>query len=1038
MGLFLWIARLFLYLGGMSPVACRKLTILLYCCFLLLSVLSYAQIKQLPYTFQHYTDEDGLPQNSVKCLAPDEHGFMWMATENGLVRFDGKQFLTFNGSNLALRNSRILHICPDVNGKGVLARTALQEALVVRNGKAALTAPGIRDFNYLYYDDFSTIYPISYLPDPFLPAAVTDKYLVALGPDTYFKITWDSISFVEKGTERYMMRNPGIGRGRAFVLDGQLCYLNEQGRFILLKQDGMHVLTLEGDLLQHRRSAVSGQREEIYWSFTTGQLFIYADRSCYRLSLVNGSTVVSKLVLTDFDLPGNSIGSVYHDSLQQRVFLGSRTKGLYVCKWKQFRNFKSGYGNEVYYAQAPFGDDKILTPDGVIFSRDGKVSLLPRSSKSNIVDKYSITRDMNGNYWYKSYWTLFKFSPDMSTVLWKQKLADGLTQLYPGSNDRLWVGTRKHGLYYLQITADHPELKRYSAGLKDVSYLMQEGPDTLWVGTGNGLYRIRLSSGKIDSLPEFGNRYVRSLYIPRSGEVWITTYNYGVFLYKDGRLTHLPMDPKAYLEASHCIVADNRGFLWITTNKGLFQVSYEDVMAYVKGKRKELFYLYYGKDQGFSTNEFNGGCQPCALRLSNGDISLPSLDGLVYFTPSGIQPELPDKQIFIDQAELDGRMMDVDSTILLPDHFRNLRLFISTPYFGDHNNLLLYYSLEDQGGGDKSLWLKVNDNRMIEFSSIHSGRYKLRIRKINGFGSDKIMERVFIIRVQEAFYETLWFRLLVLGVTLVIAFAFFLLLVERVKRKNRELEARVKERTSELKETLDNLQLSEQQLRRQGFIQRRLTAAMSHDLKTPLKYMMQVLRKGAGDKAEIEKDERKVVYESLYSMFHLVENLISYMRSQYVGDDSSLEITDLYYLLEEKAGIFRSVSEAKGVSIVNETSPGSLVLVNRQLLAIVVHNLLDNAVKYTRKGQVRLQAFSDEENIYIRIADTGIGMPEALSAWMNQNRNGMSIAEGKPHAYDGIGLLIVMELLQLISGSIVVSPNTGNGTIIDITLAIVK
>ena len=1020
----------------MSVAIFRKKTILLCVSSLLLSLLSLAQIRQSSYTIQHYTDEDGLPQNSVKCLTPDEHGFVWMATENGMVRFDGKQFLAFNGGNLPIHNSRILHVCPDVNRKGIFARTADREVLLIRNGKAALSAS--RDFDYIRYSDTATIYPVSGLPDMFLPKPFTENYLMALGPDTYFKITNDVICFLEGGKERYRIRNPGIIRGNLFILDEQLCYMDKNGQFILLNQDGAHSLTLEGDLLQQRRLSASGQQEEIYWNFAARQLFVYADHSCYRLSLVNATTVSSKLVLKDFDFQSNAIVSVYYDDGQQRVFLGSRTKGLYVCKWQQFRNFKAGEGEEVYYAQAPFDKNKIATPGGAVFSPDGKVTQLPLLSSGDTVDRYSIARDLNGSYWYKSYWTVIKFDQDMSAVLWAQKLEDGITQLYVDGTCRLWIGTRRKGLYFLQTTAAHPVAQHYPANLKDISYLMQEGSDTLWAGTGNGLYRIHVASGKIDTIPGFNNRYVRSLYIPRSGEVWVTTYNHGIFLYKDGRLINLPLDPKRYMEAAHCIVADNQGFLWITTNKGLFQVSYGDVMAYVKGEQQELFYLYYGKDQGFSTNEFNGGCQPCALKLQNGDISLPSLDGLVYFSPAAIQPELPDKQIFIDQVELDGNMIGADSTILLPDRFRHLAIFISTPYFGDHNNLRLYYSLEDENSSDKALWLKVNDNRIIEFSSIHSGRYKLRIRKLSGFGNGKIMERVFVIRVEEAFYETTWFRILAMIVMMLIAFAVFLLLVERVKRKSRMLEAHVKERTRELKETLDNLQLSEQQLRRQGFIQQQLTAAMSHDLKTPLKYVMQVLRKGAGDKTEIEKDERNVIYESLYNMFHLVENLISYMKSQYISDDSSLEITDLYFLLEEKAGIFRSVSEAKEVSIVNDTQPGTLVLVNRQLLAIVIHNLLDNAVKYTRKGYVRLQASCDEENIYIRIMDTGIGMPAGVASWSNQSRNGMPVTEGKPPSYDGIGLLIVLELLQLINGNIVIKPNDGGGTVVDIMLAIVK
>jgi signal transduction histidine kinase len=123
---------------------------------------------------------------------------------------------------------------------------------------------------------------------------------------------------------------------------------------------------------------------------------------------------------------------------------------------------------------------------------------------------------------------------------------------------------------------------------------------------------------------------------------------------------------------------------------------------------------------------------------------------------------------------------------------------------------------------------------------------------------------------------------------------------------------------------------------------------------------------------------------------------------------------------------------------VNDAQPGCHVLVNRQLLAIVVHNLLDNAVKYTRRGYVRLNASYDEEKIYLRFIDTGIGMPVAVAAWINQFRNGVSVAERRPPSYDGIGLVIVMELLQLINGNISVSPNRGGGTVVDITLGVIQ
>lgn len=1009
--------------------------------FVLLQInLSFADQKQEPYTIHHFTDQDGLPQNSVKYIMPDRDGFIWMATENGLVRFDGNRFLNFSTSNTAIQSSRINYIYPNAKKNGILARTIRNETMGVHNGRASLLVNTPGDFDYLWFRDTLDIYPVNGLPNVFLNQAGTSNYLIPVESDAYFNINRDTIRFMKGGMEGYRMRYPHPDPSRSFTLKGQFCYYEKNGQFILIKREGAYVLNLTGDLLQHPGWHSINKRPEIYWNFGAGQLFLYLDECCYRLELSDSSTIRSTLVMKGFDFKKNRILAVYHDEMHDRVFLGSVTRGLYICSQQQFRCLKAGREeDEVYYAQAPFGEHSIVTPLGTVLDPiTGKKIKVPLLSKLEFPDRYSIMRDFNGNYWYKHHSILFKFNSDFTTVLWKQKVDDVINQLYIDKNGRLWVGMVKTGLYFLETAAASPQLQLYTAAVKDITYVVRGDQHVLWAATLKGLSRIDLSTRRIDTVPGLNNLYIRSLYAPSDKEVWITTYDHGVFLYKDGRLVNLPKDQKKYMETAHCIVKDDQGYLWITTNNGLFQTNYQDALDFAAGRMKDLFYLYYGKEQGFNTNEFNGGCQPCALQLQNGDISLPSLDGLVYFTPAKISTELPEKEIFIDQVELDAKIIDTKEAISLPNNFRNVRLSISTPYFGDPQNLHLHYSLEEEGKDDKELWLEMSNNRIIEFSSMHSGKYILRIRKLNGFGKNNITEKVFTILVGKAFYETIWFRILI-GIAILLAgFALSWLRVRRVESKNQMLALRVTERTSELKETLDNLQLSEQQLRRQGFIQQRLIAAISHDLKTPLKYMMQVIGKGNEQRNGIGKDERNIIYESLYSMFHLVENLIQYLKSQFMDDVSSLEMVDLGQLLEKKANIFRVVSRAKEITIINNTAPHTVVLVNRQLLAIVIHNLLDNAVKYTRKGVIQLETYCNEEEILIRFIDTGIGMSPAVINWIDQYRTGVPIMEAKPASHDGIGLIMVMELLQLINGNIMVSPNNGHGTVVDITLTVIR
>ena len=76
--------------------------------FLLFSNTIFSQNTYFEEWFS--ADTDHLPQNSVKSIAPDKYGFIWMTTENGLVRFDGKNFKIFNSNNINITSNRFLYL----------------------------------------------------------------------------------------------------------------------------------------------------------------------------------------------------------------------------------------------------------------------------------------------------------------------------------------------------------------------------------------------------------------------------------------------------------------------------------------------------------------------------------------------------------------------------------------------------------------------------------------------------------------------------------------------------------------------------------------------------------------------------------------------------------------------------------------------------------------------------------------------------------------------------------------------------------------
>jgi signal transduction histidine kinase len=546
--------------------------------------------------------------------------------------------------------------------------------------------------------------------------------------------------------------------------------------------------------------------------------------------------------------------------------------------------------------------------------------------------------------------------------------------------------------------------------------MQQEGADTLWVGTGKGLYRVNLRNGTIDTIKGLEKAHIRSLSIPHTNEVWITTFGSGFFLYSNHCLTRFPLDKAGYLAMAHCFVEDSKGFCWIPTNKGLFRASKNDLLNYAQAKQQQVFYLYYTSEEGFNTNEFNGGCQPCALQLPNGYISLPSLNGLVWFDPAKVNSVLPDKKIFIDRIEVDQVTVPLKDTLTLSRRFKLLKLYCSTPYAGNEYNINVQYAwLKD---GEKPVWLSLDNDKIISQSSLVNGTYTLFIRKANGFGKDNYSYRTLVVIVPPAFYETWWFygALLVVIVFLMLMYARFRL--NYIRRKNRQLEALVDERTEELSRTLSALSVSEQNIRRQMHVREILFTAISHDIGSPLKYMS-MMAEELRDNLETEKVPEKMkkyaddIFQSGYYLYHLTRNLLQYLRISEENSAFKYKQFDLHKLVDNKTIIFQPIAAQQSVAVINRV-PESFYLYNDPLLLeVVIHNLLDNAVKATREGSVTIRVDMIDGQTHLVIEDTGHGMREEVVNYYNNDTTAREDNIKPDGFYAGFGLNIVKELTRL-------------------------
>lgn len=970
---------------------------------------------QAKYGLRHYTDEDGLPQNSVRSICRDAEGFIWMATENGLTRFDGSNFFVYNTENTNISSNRFIMIGDGKEEKGLYAYNLNYEHVRISGGTAWRDTSGS-----IYRED----------PRRFLEARKLDRLKNEVGEESILKpVTPRSFYLVTKGQLSFYRGNrlvytvPALQYGksawRLFLIDGVLHYCAPDDRLAVFDERGrLQQLRWSGDILGGRGGAgpvpVDGTFEN-----ANGPVLFRVGHSLYAAGRRSDGVLDTRLLISDFDFAKNDIASACYDTATGNVFLGSRSNGLYVFGRKQFQTLTVSDEEWVnsFYAQTAVDSHSVAVPQGYLL-RPGQPLRFWAGRYFPAYNPYTILADREGYIWRTFQSEISRYAPG-GRLSGSWQIPGAVIIFYEGPDGKMWIATRDGQLHYLGPGRE--KLLRYPVKVPGVSYLLQDSGQYLWAGAWNGLYRVRVADGHIDTVHGLKGQYVRSLYSDRPGRLWVTTYESGLYLYREEGLVHFPLDNDRFMSAAHCIVEDRKGYFWITTNKGLFQASKEDLLAYADHRREDVFYLYYSKNSGFNTNEFNGGGQPGGLLLADGHIILPTLKGLVWFNSDDFRTEFPDKKIFVDRAELNGRRVGTTGPFVLRQYADRLSLWVSVPYFGDQRNIILYYSLS--GESRTPAFVRVPSSGVITLQNLSPGRYTLRIRKTNGFGKDNYTEKTVLVEVPHYWYQTPWFYA---GMGIVVALLVYLFIRARtgfLRNRNRVLEIVIRKRTLKLEQALRSLEASRETLAKQTFVQERLIAAISHDIRTPLKYLSyfnrkiyELLSQQTTDATLLEMS--KSAAESSGRMQHYLSNLLQYMKTSTEKGTVRSDFFSLHMLVQEHIEMLVDMAVGNKTTVVNQV-PGDLQLyTNRQILAVILHNIIDNAVKITVEGRIEVSALQTEGTVDIVVSDNGGGISAELQEWVN------GTDAQKPAPNSGMGLFIIRELSGMIGARLhIVSDN---------------
>lgn len=1009
------------------------LTILFSLSFLLSYCNPVSNFQDKDFGVKWYTDSDGLPQNSVKQIFKDSYGFTWLLTQNGLVRYDGRNFKVFNSKNTNIYSNKMMYAHRNIAGDSIAVYNEFGEALLISRRKAfPLENPSQK-----YIKTFAST-PGIYTPDSI--AGLPKKYIIPVAGNMYFSVEGDTVNF-HTGylTQKLSVYFPDHTPGYFFALNNRLYHLTETGHYTAITAEGINEneLAIPDD---------DGYITGCFYNPITQQTFVHTRQNLYILQIQDTSLSFKKL-LTGFDFGAeNSIISAYYDQNLDIIYLGSATRGLGIIKKYPFRSVNTRDTERVQYALANYGPNKILTASGALIRTDQLSGQKPDIPWDN--DKQNLIVDTRGYIWTKKHRTLFRFSKDSTNRdFQKWTFPYPIEQISAGRNNRIWIATdsendEKHNsgsyLYYMDPLFDAPQnLRKVSFGIQ---YILQTTDNMLWLGSLNGLYKLDLIHEKLDQIRSLDDKQITSLHASISGEIWITTSTKGIFLYKDGTLTSFPPDTRGYMLSSHCIVEDDQGYLWITTGKGLFQASKKKMIDYASGKMKQVYYHFYDKNSGFLSNEFMGGCQPCGIQLQDGHIALPSLNGIVIFDPKKVKPELPNGTIYVDEVRTaDNDLAIHQDTLTLKRNFGRVHIELVSPYYDNPYNLNMEFKLEDENVKN---WEHIEDGQTITFSQLPPGQHTLVIRKMNSFYSYYIHKRIVLV-VPPYFWETDWFLILVCLAAPIIIFYSIKLRIKYVRYKNILLKKKIIESTRHLRNTIRTLRITKDKLKQQTAIQEKLIASISHDIRSPLRFMVDT---GEYLYANYDTGNKKMIREGIRSMYtasvkihEFISEILDYSKARmYEGEGNTpAEDYDLQHLIGEKISLFAEIANSQRTRIYNYVPYHFTTSVNKHLLSIIIHNILDNAVKNTQNGKITIYAFVSESRLRIVIEDTGRGIPQKeLQYYQSLLKPDAAPPVSLDTPSKSLGIKIIMDLLIILNGKIEIKSTLNRGTRITLSFPV--
>jgi len=773
------------------------------------------------YLQSSWTVENGLEQKSVMAVAQTRDGSVWLATEEGLVRFNGRTFVSFDERNspaLGDRFIRSLAAAPDgslwIGTMSGLARyneskfesfrhepetrMDIYDICVGTDGSVWFSSDrGLRRLqngvlrNYTTADGLPAngITGVTVAPDGVLWIA-TLKGLVSFASGrftTYSK--WDG---VEGGPLNTLSigRNGGIWVGAENGSIG----LWERGKITTWwKGNGARIQSLRQD--------------------TDGTLWIAFEK--LGLGRMRGQKL--ELFTRSNGLPSNNPDWIFEDR-ERDLWVGWADAGLSMLRDAKFTAFGKPEGlssdSVSSVIQAADGSFWVGTVDGgvdhlvngVVPSDSAAVKLAGKSA-------LGLVQARDGSIWIGSgSGTVTRVAGGRATTF---RVSGSLTPEVPAivqdRSGELWFGfDMPNGL--ARLRNGHFEEIPLEGRVKALAI----APDgALWIASYlHGLSQLKNGVLRNYSVNDgLSSTFLTSVYVDREGTVWAGTSLAGLNRLKDGKITHYSIEQGLSDSTISAIIEDDNGYLWLSGPRGISRVSLRDLNDYAEGRIKVFHSEAYRYAHGLRSIECNSKAQPGIWKARDGKLWFATTAGLAIIDPLHILTNEVLPIVKITDISLDGKhQAAIENGMRLGPGSGDVEVTFQAPSFVAPEGMWVRYQLE---GVDRN-WINVGTRRTATYSNLDPGKYHFEVRAANSDGRESKDATTIDFEILPHYYQTYWFRGLCALCLALLIWSIYLSRVRYLVRKTQELELIVSQRTAELQAALLVAESAKEQLRDQA------------------------------------------------------------------------------------------------------------------------------------------------------------------------------------------------------------------------------